>query len=348
MGKRDRLPDALETQRRADKRVRRQKARHKRLEQRAEMLRDAVSIDDLKEQLKVLQQLAGPAAKKVQRDGRKAYETRKGEKPRGGLDPLQAKRMQELEEKIALLEAQNDEEAARVGESDASGSDNDADAAGADRGSSASSFSSDDEDDRRQRGRGGHRAEDTGAAAAADSAMDVDGAWGAFFSEQLPAAVAHAAPSTGAAAGGTRPAAAASTKVFGVSLEAPTQQRGAATSAPAAAGHATTGAVSLAQGGTAMSFVPLAIRRRQGGQGQAVPQAAPHGVPAAGGSSAAPGLAGRTAGASTATSAATRFAAEDPLAFLASSKEAKREDAIDDDDVDDFLKELDDAPLPTD
>jgi hypothetical protein len=302
MAKRDRLPDAMQQQRKAEKRQARQKRQQRRLQQKAEMLQDAVSLDALKEQRKVLQQLGGGKNGKQQGSGK--HQGGKGEKPRGGLDPLQAKQLEEVEEKIRILEAED--VAALSGDDSSSAGADSADDAPAGRNDS----SSDDEDAAGDRRHGAkHRAEG-GSGTAVNDTVDVeaDDAWGAFFAEAedaapMLAANSQQAPSNSASA------------LYGVALSSAAQAK-----PQAAAAAATTGAVSMAKGGGATSFVPSAVLRRRKEQQKSGVAAVPTVV----------------------ASAATGYRAPDPLAHLKKSEEAALPGA-EEDDLDDFLADVDDA-----
>jgi hypothetical protein len=280
MVKRERLTDALEIQRKQEKKHRAEKLRHRRLEQRAEMLNNAVTVEDLREQLKVLQQLAG--RKGGQADKRSGG---RGEKPRGGLDPLQAKRMAELEERIAILEGKED---------DAAGSGS----AGGSTRSSSPDTSDDEEEVVTLRG-----------GAVADVAAD--DAWAAFFTTQPAASATMAAPAVSA------PQQPSGSTLYGLKLAAPAGAKPTGTAA-----DITTGKVSIAGGGSATSFVPLAVRRRQ--------QLQPAGAAAA---------QPLTTQQSTSTTASVRYAAPDPLAQLASASAPQRTD----DELEAFLGGVDAA-----
>jgi hypothetical protein len=228
MGKRDRLEDAVTRQRRIDKKVRREKHQHRRLEQRAEMLKSAVSLDDLKEQLRVLEQLTG--TKKGAKSHRKEH---KGKKAPGGADPLQLKRMEELREKISILEAAEGDDENR----DTSGDDDDDGARSDSRGSSRSSSgaSSDNE---------------TGEVGAPTEQGGGAGLWAAFFEQEPAAAAGNAAGAPSAPSQPQRHPPSASSVLFGVKVDAKPKD------APG-------GVASLAKGATAASFVPRAVQRRK-------------------------------------------------------------------------------------
>src|SRR5687767_9723460 len=113
MGKRDRLTDVLDKQRRQDKKLRKERLKHKRLEQRATLLRDgaAETLPKLKEEQRVLQQLAKqkkPGGGKGDRGGKDVKWVKGKKVEASALDELQQKRLAELDEKIKLLEAPDD------------------------------------------------------------------------------------------------------------------------------------------------------------------------------------------------------------------------------------------------